>query len=560
MHLAVVHGYLLRGTGSNLFVANLCKKLCALGHDVTLFCQEGNILEHDFISRWYEFTPDNRDFELRFSRETRYPGKCHCYRPNLGGLLPVYVYDRYPGYEVKEYVELTREEIERYIERNATAMRMVFQRELPYLIQSNHTIMQPVYTARALQGLPPCFHVMTVHGSCLNFSVRKSEMLREYALEAISAAQRIVFVSEHSRREFLEFFRDKGRIAAKSMVIPAGVDTDEFTPLAPGEKKENRIEKLIPLLDEQGKGLKGRTMKMKDDFARMISSVGQGQELIPKITVLSGQADEWVPDQDAGARLRRIDWNNSQIIVYSGKYLWTKGAHLLIAASPLVLKRFPKARFILVGFGSFRGYLEALAASLAGDRRDLFLYLLAHPEDFGEKNIENHRLFFTGLEEKLQRDKDFSEAYFNVARKRLKNGIIFTGIMNHQSLKELLACAEVVVVPSIFPEAFGTVAVEALACGVIPLSANHSGLSEIIREVVEEFRDTFDESEFRPILPDGEMVLNLANNLNAFLEEYAVMDWKSRQGIRRRAREIALKKYSWEAVARAYLKFGQERL
>ena len=37
--------------------------------------------------------------------------------------------------------------------------------------------------------------------------------------------------------------------------------------------------------------------------------------------------------------------------------------------------------------------------------------------------------------------------------------------------------------PSTFPEAFGMVAVEAAACGTLPVSAGHSGMLEVSREL-----------------------------------------------------------------------------
>jgi len=40
MRIAVVHGYILQGTGSNLYVSNLCRAFCADGHEVLLFSQE----------------------------------------------------------------------------------------------------------------------------------------------------------------------------------------------------------------------------------------------------------------------------------------------------------------------------------------------------------------------------------------------------------------------------------------------------------------------------------------------------------------------------------------
>ena len=55
----------------------------------------------------------------------------------------------------------------------------------------------------------------------------------------------------------------------------------------------------------------------------------------------------------------------------------------------------------------------------------------------------------------------------------------FTGRLEHSDLPDLLSACQAQVVPSTFPEAFGMVAAEAAACGVLPLSAAHSGLAEV---------------------------------------------------------------------------------
>jgi len=56
---------------------------------------------------------------------------------------------------------------------------------------------------------------------------------------------------------------------------------------------------------------------------------------------------------------------------------------------------------------------------------------------------------------------------------------LFTGPLEHRHLVHLLPLADAAVVPSIFPEAFGMVAAEAAAAGCPPLVARHSGLAEI---------------------------------------------------------------------------------
>ena len=57
------------------------------------------------------------------------------------------------------------------------------------------------------------------------------------------------------------------------------------------------------------------------------------------------------------------------------------------------------------------------------------------------------------------------------------------GRLEHDEVAELLPRAEALVMPSTFPEAFGMVAVEAAACGALPVSAGHSGMLEVSRQL-----------------------------------------------------------------------------
>ncbi len=55
----------------------------------------------------------------------------------------------------------------------------------------------------------------------------------------------------------------------------------------------------------------------------------------------------------------------------------------------------------------------------------------------------------------------------------------------------LLPLADVTVVPSIFPEAFGMVAAEAAAAGSPPLVARHSGLAEVAAGLEQAYPERF---------------------------------------------------------------------
>ena len=112
------------------------------------------------------------------------------------------------------------------------------------------------------------------------------------------------------------------------------------------------------------------------------------------------------------------------MVAFVGKLIAAKGVELLLDAWSLVLERRPNALLVVIGFGSDAERFQAQAAPL------------------GER-------------------------------------VIFTGRLEHDELYHVLALCEALVVPSIFPEAFGMVAAEAAACGVLPISAAHSGLAEV---------------------------------------------------------------------------------
>ena len=67
--------------------------------------------------------------------------------------------------------------------------------------------------------------------------------------------------------------------------------------------------------------------------------------------------------------------------------------------------------------------------------------------------------------------------------------MLFTGPFEHRHLVHLLAFADVSVVPSIFPEAFGMVAAESAAAGCPPIVARHSGLAEVAAGLEQDYPD-----------------------------------------------------------------------
>ena len=134
--------------------------------------------------------------------------------------------------------------------------------------------------------------------------------------------------------------------------------------------------------------------------------------------------NERLPDDGNAERLAEFLAGDEPTVVYFGKLIRNKGVHLLLEAL-----RELDARAVIVGFGDYRAELERLAPPRT----------------------------------------------------------LFTGPLEHRHLVHLLPLADVTVVPSIFPEAFGMVAAEAAAAGSPPLVARHSGLQEIAEGLEAEY-------------------------------------------------------------------------
>src|SRR4029079_15773199 len=118
------HGYLLGGTGSNVYTRALAREWSNAGHDVVVFTQERHPEQYDV-------------------------GTAQVARPDIGGLLPVFVLDRYEGLEAKLLQDFTEEERRRYVELNAEALRAEAPADLVF---ANHVLMgAPVGQA---SGLP----------------------------------------------------------------------------------------------------------------------------------------------------------------------------------------------------------------------------------------------------------------------------------------------------------------------------------------------------------------------------------------------------------------------
>ena len=196
MRILLWHGYLLGGTGSNVYTRALAREWSRAGHDVVVICQERAPEEYDL-------------------------GGAKVVRPELpDGLLPVFVLDRYEGLRPKLLQDLTQAERERYVEANAAALRDLLPADLVF---ANHVLLgAPVAAAT---GVP---FAVKAHGSELEYSMRGRPELQEWGRAALTDAAAVFVGSDHIRDVLEEVAGHVDRVH----VVPPGVDVEEFKPVS----------------------------------------------------------------------------------------------------------------------------------------------------------------------------------------------------------------------------------------------------------------------------------------------------------------------------------------
>jgi glycosyltransferase involved in cell wall biosynthesis len=205
MRILLWHGYLLGGTGSNVYTRALAREWSLQGHEVVVVCQE----------------PAPEQYDL---------GGARVVRPLLPeGLLPVFVLDRYEGLTARLLQDFTLEERLAYVEANVAALRSLQPADLVF---ANHVLLGGAVGA----GVGGRFRVKA-HGSELEYSMRGRPELERWGREVLAPAEAVFVGSQHIRRVVAEV---TGHVDSV-FEVPPGVDIDEFVP----QTREDALDGLI---------------------------------------------------------------------------------------------------------------------------------------------------------------------------------------------------------------------------------------------------------------------------------------------------------------------------
>jgi len=475
--ICIIHGYLLEGSGSNLWTRCVVESLCMEGHTVQLVCQEPYPERYDCIAEAYRYHEDG-SVETLFTREVPYSGKCIMHKPQLGDTLPVYVWDKYDEFSnVVPMVNLSDEEIEHYVATNQRVLQRVVEERGVTGMHVNHAVLMSVVAQRVSHATGVPYAIME-HGSGLEYAVKPDPRLKRMATSAFTDAGHLFVHGDEMRHRIETMLPDVPHMDEKFSVLPLGVHTAQFEPVP----RERRREKMGRLFVELAKLPVGRR---PEQLAQMFGDIQRTTDAQSLRAVLSGLKYETkAPDADVAEKLQQVDWEHDAVMLFVGRLISAKGIQSGLAALPLLLAEDPGLRFIVVGHGPLREPMEAFLWGLEhGDRAlverivDCGRLLEGDPDGTGGNfALGKVKWFFRELEERGELD-----AYFAAAKEHVRaDRVIFTGYLTHHELQHLFPCCDAGIFPSIVKEAGPLVFLEALASGCFPLGTYFGGMKASI--------------------------------------------------------------------------------
>jgi glycosyltransferase involved in cell wall biosynthesis len=480
--LCIWHGYLLGATGSNIYTHHLVDSWVRAGHDVVLACQEPDPTKHPRIHDVVrlEHEPASGTVRAAERRSIREPepghGRCTMVVPDIHGVLPVYVIDRYEGFTVLRVPELEPDQLESYASDQRAAMQWVLDAFAPAGVLINHASPLPAAIGPVLDsaGVP---YAVKVHGSELEYALVEDARLVAPAASALERAASVLVGSDHIERRTRELLGDAA-VAGRVATVPPGVDLDRFRPIARDDAARAATHaRLVDELDARAASQPGGRERAVSDAVRELVGAGDPTTLVDRLARLHAAYEERLVEASAPDAARALVFEDRSLLVFVGKLIPQKGVQLLLAALPSVLDRHPDAQLVVAGFGPLRDGLEALLHAMrAGDEPALDALADGMGALSGEGGAAMPHL--RGFLDTLRERGELATWLQLAARHRVDERVSWLGLVDHGVLAQLWPLAETSIVPSVLAEAFGMVAAEAAACGCVPIVADHSGLAD----------------------------------------------------------------------------------
>ena len=534
--ICILHGYLLEGSGSNLWTRSVVESLCSEGHTVQLVCQEPHPELYPCIAEAYRYHEDGH-VDTMFVRDVPFPGRCIMHKPQLGDTLPVYVWDKYEEYtNVVPMVSLGDAEIESYLEMNVRVVRRIVEEHGVTAMHANHAVLMSVVAQRVSEATGVPFAVMP-HGSALEYAVKPDARFKAFATSAFIDAGHVFVLGEEIRQRVATMLPEVVDLNEKFSVLPLGVHTAEFSPVP----RERRREKMGRFWNALAPLKRGRTPEQVESMLVRVREARDTNALREALTSI--KYDMKTPDEDVEEKLQQVDWEHDAVLLYVGRLISAKGVQSGLAALPLILAEDPGVRLILVGHGPLREVMEAFMWALEhGDRAlverivECGRLLEGDPDGAGgSQALGKVHMFFRDLDARGELD-----AYFATAREHVRaDRVIFTGYLTHNELKFLFPCCDAGIFPSIVKEAGPLVFLESLASGCFPLGTYFGGMKASIDSIAALFPAEIAEAmKLNPLDTVADIVKNVSTALRFGIRYKDVLS------------RTAQERYDWTSVGR----------
>lgn len=527
MRIGLVHNYHLIGSGSCVYARSLAEHLVGLGETVHLLSADPLPERYPFF--WRAVLHDGQDRQVLFERSDRRGGVVsHTITQAIYPLA--YPREEMQSAQVKCLLDFSAPELDAYVVRNVQLLARITAEENLRLLHANHAVMLP-YIARQAQQETGVPFVTTIHGSDLEYVVRRDSRFVHFALEGLRGSSAIIVLNRDGARRVQDL--DPG-LVSRIIEVPGGVKAGLFAPLPPGDRAQG-AQRVAAFLSSD---LSPRP-KPKEDLGadELVDQDPVPREVIAWIERTQRRFNPLHWDAELADRLANIAWEGDPIVAFVGKLMVDKGVHVLLAAAPLILQEFPRTRFLIIGGGSFRAGLELLAAALARGRPSMLRAIEAAMAGLEPRNVGLRHI--TGFFEAAA-SRDAYPAHL------LRGRLVFTGPVSEGLLCLLLPLAHVSVIPSLVPEALPLVFLEALASGVVPVCAEAGGLGEMVARLPAPLQGL---ERCLAVRPDpATMVSDLAEGVRSVLRR--VSDPEAWGTIQTRCRAFVEDGYSWESVAR----------
>lgn len=502
MRILVWHGWLLDGSGSNVFTAQLARAFKGQGHDVVVLCQERTPEDLNWVDAYGVV---GNEIGPIVERTPTDGGRCTLLRPEIGPILPVFVYDEYEGFEVQRFVDLSEDVLESYLETNSVALRAAATWHRPDVVITGHAVPGAEIARRALDDGT---YVAMVHGSDILYAIEEQSRYRQMAETGLKGARCVTGTSGDVLRRIQDIIPSVA--AMDTMVVHPGVDIERFHL----RDQREALRTAARLLREDG-DVGGR--HGLDDAVKAALRDRDAAEL----DTLADTYDQNVPDTSAASTFETLAGRpEGPLIGYIGKLIPPKGVERFVDSLALL----PGTTGLAIGFGSFREWLSALIDALDRGDIDAYGWLRDARPDWGLDLRADEVQGADGLRERLR----------------------FVGKLDHRFAPAALSGLDILHVPSTGAEAFGMVAAEGASSGALPVVARQTGLAEVA--------DALESAVGRPELFSYEP--GDTHRAAAAIQRLLDLPAGERETLRADLSDFVAQTWTWDAAARRLIAAG----